>query len=91
MPNDLGLVHVVEMGGDTRAFPINGGGLTAREVLADFFNDDDVEAIVSSKSVNLVNRGAIRADNLDRPLEHNDTITIYSQAVANGGVKGAGR
>lgn len=86
---NLGLVHIVDMGGESKAFPINGGGLTAREVIADFFESEHVEDLLAEKSFRLVNRGPITAANVDRPLAHGDTITVYTNEVATGGVKGA--
>ena len=87
--SNLGLVHVAEMGGDTRSFPINGEGLTARDVIADFYPDSDVEELITERAFNLINRGRVRADTLDRPLVAGDTIMVMTNEVATGGVKGA--
>ena len=87
---NLGIVHIAEMGGDTKAYPINGTGLTAREVLSDFYRGEDLDELLTVKRFNLVKRGrTLTMDNIDQPLEHGETITVYSQAVATGGVKGA--
>jgi len=89
--HNLGLVHIVDMGGESRSYPINGNGLTAREVIADFYRTDasDVESLLGNRTFKLVNRGEINATNLDRSLDHGDTITVYTTQVATGGVKGA--
>ena len=87
--SDLGLVHIVDMGGDSRSYPVNGDGITAREVINDFFKVSDAETLLEERSFRVVNRGTLRADQLDNLMEHGETITVYSQEVANGGVKGA--
>lgn len=89
--SDLGLVHIVDMGGDSKSYPINGEGLTPRQVIADFFDydPDSVDELLDEKTFRIVNRGQLRANGLDRNMPHGETITVYSNAVATGGVKGA--
>jgi hypothetical protein len=89
----LGLVHIVDMSGDSRSYPINGEGITPRDVIADFYRVSrfDVEDLLDERSFRVVNRGQLRADDLDRKMEHGETITVYSHEVATGGVKGARR
>lgn len=89
--SDLGLVHIVDMGGDSKSYPINGEGLTPRTVIADFFgiDSDCVEDMLEEKTFRIVNRGQLRPEGLDRNMSHGETITVYSNAVATGGVKGA--
>jgi hypothetical protein len=90
---NLGLVHIVDMGGDSRAFPVNGNGITPRDVISDFFavDADAVEALLGERSFRIVNRGPLAASGLDRQMEHGETITVYTAEVAQGGVKGAFR
>lgn len=83
--NDI--VHIVDMAGDTRTFAIN-GGITPRFVIEEFFGGD-AEQLITQRTFKIVNRGPVRADNLDRNMEPGETITVYDNAVATGGVKGA--
>jgi hypothetical protein len=87
--NELGLVHIVDMGGDMKSYPVNGEGLTPRDVISSFYGTEDVEELLTTKTFRIVNRGVLNAAGLDRIMEHGETITVYSNEVATGGVKGA--
>jgi hypothetical protein len=82
------LAHVTNIT-STRSFPINGGTLTVRQALADFYRveADAVEATIAGKTVRIVNRGPVT--DLNVRLAENDTVTIFESEVATGGVKGA--
>lgn len=83
------LVHVTDMA-HSRSFPINGVPLKVRDVVAAFQGKPAGCPDMTNLTIRLVNYGDV-TNELDRTLAHNDTITLFSNAVANGGVKGAVR
>lgn len=76
---------------NTRVVPINGGGLTVLAALANFLgaSESDVADQLGTRKARLLNYGDLNPTDFGRQLAHGDTITIYTNAVATGGVKGA--
>ena len=66
------------------------GGLSLGEALAKFYNVGvrDVETKIANQMVRL-NNGTVGGGDFATPLRAGDVISIYTQEIARGGVKGA--
>lgn len=72
---------------------ISNSDVTLRQAInkwiADRNLDDDAESFLASNAVSNVTSGGDELSDLDEVLPNGTTLSVYTKAVATGGVKGA--